>query len=63
MALDNVMSHFSTVLEAIASGSFLSSLSIIHGLAERSVRMRVSVNTVVASRCFAFRALITQARI
>ena len=32
-------------------------------LAERSVRMRVSVNTVVASRCFAFRALITQARI
>ena len=32
-------------------------------LAERSVCMRVSVNTVVASRCFAFCALMRQARI
>ena len=32
MALDNVTSHFSTVLELIASASFLSSLSIIHAL-------------------------------
>ena len=32
MALDNVTSHFSTMLETIASASFLSSLSIIHGL-------------------------------
>ena len=31
MALDNVTSHFSTMLETIASASFLSSLSIIHG--------------------------------
>ena len=30
MALDNVTSHFSAVLEPIASASFLSSLSIIH---------------------------------
>ena len=30
MALDNVMSHFSTMLEPITSASFLSSLSIIH---------------------------------
>ena len=30
MALDNVTSHFSTMLEPIASGSFLSSLSGIH---------------------------------
>ena len=30
MALDNVTSHFSTMLEPIASASFLSSLSIIH---------------------------------
>ena len=30
MALDNVTSHFSTILEPIASASFLSSLSIIH---------------------------------
>ena len=33
MALDNVTSHFSTMLEPIASASFLSSLSIIHGSA------------------------------
>ena len=32
MALDNVTSHFSTMLEPIASASFLSGLSIIHGL-------------------------------
>ena len=32
MALDNVTSHFSTMLEPIASASFLSSLSIIHAL-------------------------------
>ena len=32
MALDNVTSHFSTMLEAIASASFLSSLSIIHDI-------------------------------
>ena len=32
MALDNVTSHFSTMLETIASASFLSSLSIIHGI-------------------------------
>ena len=32
MALDNVTSHFSTVLEPIASASFLSSLSIIHAV-------------------------------
>ena len=31
MALDNVTSHFSTMLEQITSASFLSSLSIIHG--------------------------------
>ena len=30
MALDNVTSHFSTMLKTIASASFLSSLSIIH---------------------------------
>ena len=30
MALDNVTSHLSTMLEPIASASFLSSLSIIH---------------------------------
>ena len=30
MALDNVTSHFFTMLEPIASASFLSSLSIIH---------------------------------
>ena len=30
MAHDNVTSHFSTMLETIASASFLSSLSIIH---------------------------------
>ena len=29
MALDNVTSHFSTMLETIASASFLSSFSII----------------------------------
>ena len=32
MALDNVTSHFSTMLEPIASASFLSGFSIIHGL-------------------------------
>ena len=32
MALDNVTSHFSTMLEPIASGSFLSSLSGIHDI-------------------------------
>ena len=32
MALDNVTSHFSTVLEPITSASFLSSLSIINDL-------------------------------
>ena len=32
MALDNVTSHFSTVLEPITSASLLSSLSIIHDL-------------------------------
>ena len=32
MALDNVTSHFSTMLEPIASASFLSSLSIIHDI-------------------------------
>ena len=31
MALDNVTSHFPTVLEPIAAASFLSSLSIING--------------------------------
>ena len=30
MALDNVTSYFSTMLEPIASASFLSSLSVIH---------------------------------
>ena len=34
MALDNVTSHFSTMLELITSATFLSSLSIIHGIAE-----------------------------
>ena len=34
MALDNVTSHFSTLLEPIASASFLSSLSIIHGITQ-----------------------------
>ena len=34
MALNNVTSHFSTMLETIASASFLSSLSIIHGFVE-----------------------------
>ena len=32
MALENITSHFSTMLEPVASASFLSSLSIIHGL-------------------------------
>ena len=32
MVLDNVTSHFSTVLEPITSASFVSSLSIIHDL-------------------------------
>ena len=32
MALDNVTSHFPTLLEPITPASFLSSLSIIHGL-------------------------------
>ena len=32
MALDNVTSHFSTILEPITSASFLSSLSIIHAI-------------------------------
>ena len=32
MALDNVTSHFSTVLEPITSASFPSCLSIIHDL-------------------------------
>ena len=32
MALDNVTSRFSTMLEPITSASFLSSLSIINGL-------------------------------
>ena len=32
MALDNVTSHFSTVLEPITSASFLSSVYIIHDL-------------------------------
>ena len=36
MALDNVTSHFSTMLETIASASFLSSLSIIHVTSEVS---------------------------
>ena len=34
MVLDNVTSHFSTMLEPIASASFLSSLSIIHAVKE-----------------------------
>ena len=34
MALDDVTSHFSTMLEPIASASFLSSLSIIHDVKE-----------------------------
>ena len=32
MVLDNVTSHFFTVLEPITSASFVSSLSIIHDL-------------------------------
>ena len=34
MALDNVMSHFSTMLESITSAIFPSSLSIIHFVAD-----------------------------
>ena len=41
MALDNVTSHFSTMLEPIASASFLSSLSIIHAKTNRSLVTRV----------------------
>ena len=40
MALEVVTSHFSTVLEPIASASFLSSLSIIHGFSKGSARAR-----------------------
>ena len=39
MALDNVTSHFSTMLETIASASFLSSLSIIHALTAEADRV------------------------
>ena len=34
MALDNVMSHFSTMLEPITTAIFPSSLSIIHDVAD-----------------------------
>ena len=34
MALDNVTTHFSTMLEPVTSASFLSSLSIIHDKAQ-----------------------------
>ena len=36
MAVDNVTSHFSTMLEPITSASFLSSLSIIHDFTQNS---------------------------
>ena len=37
MALDNVTSHFPTMLEPIASASFLSSLSIIHDVTSQKI--------------------------
>ena len=40
MALENMTSHFSTMLEPVASASFLSSLSIIHDLTEGFLRFR-----------------------
>ena len=42
MALDNVTSHFSTMLEPITSASFLSSLSIIHAC---SLLLKLERNT------------------
>ena len=42
MALDNVTSHFSTMLETIASASFLSSLSLIHGLNNETTTKKIN---------------------
>ena len=42
MALDNVTSHFSTMLETIASASFLSSLSLIHGLNNETTKKKTN---------------------
>ena len=40
MALDDVTSHFSTMFEPIASASFLSSLSITHGITHANIYIR-----------------------
>ena len=42
MALDNVTSHFPTMLEPITSASFLSSLSIIHDANDLPLNMLTS---------------------
>ena len=44
MALDDVTSHFSTMLEPIASASFLSSLSIIHVTIQECVEVVLGEN-------------------
>ena len=44
MALDDVTSHFSTMLEPIASASFLSSLSIIHVAIQEPVEVVLGEN-------------------
>ena len=44
MALDNVTSHFSTMLGPMASASFLSSLSIIHALPYTCVYCYLTIN-------------------
>ena len=53
MALDNVTSHFSTMLEPIASASFLSNLSIIHGFDHAHLnnrKQKVFINGVMSDR-------------
>ena len=50
MALDNVTSHFSTMLEPIASASFLSSLSIIHAQIIENYRQCLLLRTVVLQK-------------
>ena len=49
MALDNVTSHFSTMLEPITSASFLSSLSIIHGQTKKVISRGHSFFSLLAS--------------
>ena len=45
MALDNVTSHFSTMLEPITSASFLSSLSIIHDKTWMALRFHAKITS------------------